>query len=124
MSDTRSPAIGAGAWRRRPSGAGERPTRATKADRKRGRQRPRAPACPGAGLASVALASSVAAALPEARLEDEQTEVTVVLADNDEVANLLGTHDRNLKAIERGFDARIVARGNQAARSSGLRVVG
>jgi phosphate starvation-inducible PhoH-like protein len=46
-------------------------------------------------------------------LDDEQTEVTVVLADNDEVANLLGNHDQNLKAIENEFDARIVARGNE-----------
>ena len=46
-------------------------------------------------------------------MDEEQTEVTVVLADNDEVANLLGSHDRNLKAIEHGFDAQIVARGNE-----------
>ncbi|UCH33473.1 MAG: PhoH family protein [Armatimonadota bacterium] len=46
-------------------------------------------------------------------MDDEQTEVTVVLADNDEVANLLGSHDRNLKAIENEFGARIVARGNE-----------
>jgi phosphate starvation-inducible PhoH-like protein len=46
-------------------------------------------------------------------LDDEQTEVTVVLADNDEVANLLGIHDQNLKAIEDEFAARIVARGNE-----------
>jgi len=46
-------------------------------------------------------------------LDDEQTEVTVVLADNDEVANLLGSHDQNLRAIENEFAARIVARGNE-----------
>ena len=46
-------------------------------------------------------------------MDGEQTEVTVVLADNDEVANLLGSHDQNLKAIEDEFDARIVARGNE-----------
>jgi phosphate starvation-inducible PhoH-like protein len=59
------------------------------------------------------MAREVTAASPEARLDDEQTEVTVVLADNDEVANLLGSHDQNLKAIENEFDARIVARGNE-----------
>jgi len=46
-------------------------------------------------------------------LDEEQTEVTVVLADNDEVANLLGSHDQNLKAIASEFGARIVARGTE-----------
>ena len=59
------------------------------------------------------MAKEITAASPETRLDDEQTEVTVVLADNDEVANLLGNHDQNLKAIENEFDARIVARGNE-----------
>jgi len=71
-----------------------------------------APAADG-GPTELEMAKELTAASPEARLDDEQTEVTVVLADNDEVANLLGNHDQNLKAIENEFDARIVARGNE-----------
>jgi phosphate starvation-inducible PhoH-like protein len=45
-------------------------------------------------------------------LEDE-TEIRLVLADNDEAASLMGSRDQNLRAIEREFDARIIARGNE-----------
>ena len=44
---------------------------------------------------------------------EEETEIRLVLADNDEAASLMGSRDQNLRAIEREFDARIVARGNE-----------
>jgi phosphate starvation-inducible PhoH-like protein len=44
--------------------------------------------------------------------EAQESEVTVVLADNEEAASLLGSRDQNLRAIEQEFDTRIVARGN------------
>jgi phosphate starvation-inducible PhoH-like protein len=46
-------------------------------------------------------------------LEDTASELTVVLADNEEAASLLGHHDENLKAMEEALGARIVARGNE-----------
>jgi len=44
--------------------------------------------------------------------EGQQSEVTVVLADNEEAASLLGSRDENLRAIEQEFGTRILARGN------------
>jgi len=44
--------------------------------------------------------------------EAHESEVSVVLADNDEAASLIGYRDENLRAIEQEFDTRIVARGN------------
>ena len=43
----------------------------------------------------------------------DQTEIKLVLADNDEAAYLLGSADQNLRAIEREFGAQIIARGNE-----------
>jgi phosphate starvation-inducible PhoH-like protein len=46
-------------------------------------------------------------------LEDTASELTVVLADNEEAASLLGHRDENLRVIEDVLGARIVARGNE-----------
>jgi len=46
-------------------------------------------------------------------LEEEAAAVTVVLADNEQAACLLGHNDENLRVIEQEFPAHIVARGNE-----------
>ena len=46
-------------------------------------------------------------------MEEESSSLKVVLDDNEQAARLLGHHDRNLRVIEREFQARIVARGNE-----------
>ena len=44
---------------------------------------------------------------------EEESEVKLVMADNDEVACLLGNEDKNLRIIEKEFPVRIVVRGNE-----------
>lgn len=46
-------------------------------------------------------------------MEDTASELTVVLADNEEAASLLGHRDENLRVMEEVLGARIVARGNE-----------
>lgn len=46
-------------------------------------------------------------------MEEEPAAVTVVLADNEQAACLLGRNDENLRIIEQEFPAHIVARGNE-----------
>ena len=55
--------------------------------------------------------------MPEVGATLEETpapaQITLVLADNDEALRLLGSRDDNLRAIEKQFAARILARGNE-----------